>query len=1096
MNNPLWFKDAVIYEVPVKAFHDSNGDGIGDFRGMIERIDYFVELGVNAIWLLPFYPSPQRDDGYDIADYYNVNPAYGTIDDFKELLDEAHKRGIRVITELVINHTSDQNPWFQAARRAPAGSPTRDLYVWSDTPNKYTEARIIFKDFEPSNWSWDPVAKAYYWHRFYHHQPDLNFENPAVHEAVEQVLNYWLEMGVDGLRLDAIPYLFEREGTNCENLPETHKYLKSLRAHMDQKFGDRMFLAEANQRPEDAAAYFGDGDECHMNFHFPIMPRLFMSLQMEDRFPIIDILEQTPPIPPNCQWATFLRNHDELTLEMVTDEERDYMYRVYADDPRARINLGIRRRLAPLLGNNRRRIELINGLLFSLPGTPILYYGDEIGMGDNFYLGDRNGVRTPMQWAPDRNGGFSKANPQQLYLPTIIDPEYHYEAVNVENQRRNPSSLFWWMRRLIAERKRWRAFGQGTIKFFTPENAKVLAFVREFEEEVVLVVANLSRFTQATEIDLSAYAGVVPMEIFSRTRLPELKATPAMFTLGPHDFYWIALRRKGQQTSQEGALQVPVFERELAWSSPFAPGTREFLEREVLPAYLQATAWFPKDRQLREITVSEDLAIGGETKHSHLLLLRASFSDGLPETFALPLQLSGGEAAARYLAESPRAVLARLKSGEEEKVLHDAMLDPAFRAALLRSFAHANGAGRHLHTRQGAALKPEDIERLAVSSQVVSLERANATVSYGGELFLKLFRRLEWGRQPEEDVTRYLHEARKFPHVAPYAGTLSYQPKGLQPATLGLLFGYVANQGDAWLYSVDHVDRYFERLLATRPEITPEALADAIGGHYPERARQLGHHIAEMHLALAADSDHAGFAPEPFTTLYQRSLYQAVRGQVRRTNRLLSSHRWQLPQGVQNLADEVVRDESVLIERVGELLRRKLNAFKTVVHGALHLEQVLNTGKDWVIVDLEGDPSRPLSERSLKRSPLYDVANVIRSFDYAGSSALKRQQPNDVDFLTPWARVWADEISGQFLTAYLQTAAAGTFLPDNGEDLELLLDVLLIERTVAELTNELVHRPALAAIPIRALSELIARKGRSGLVRRVAAAEEAPAVEE
>src|SRR4051794_19739538 len=541
--DPLWYKDAIIYELHVKTFHDSNGDGIGDFRGLIEKLDYLQELGITAIWLLPFYPSPLRDDGYDIADYYDVNPNYGTLQDFKDFLAAAHARGLRVITELVINHTSDQNPWFQKSRRAAPGTPERDLYVWSDTPDKYTGARIIFKDFETSNWSWDPVAKAYYWHRFYSHQPDLNFDNPAVHERVQKVLDFWLSMGVDGLRLDAVPYLYEREGTSCENLQETHEYLVKLRAHVDANFEGRMLLAEANQWPEDAVAYFGKGDESHMNFHFPLMPRMFMSLQMEDRFPIIDILEQTPAIPDNCQWAMFLRNHDELTLEMVTDEERDYMYRVYASDPLARINLGIRRRLAPLLANSRRKVELLNILLFSMPGTPILYYGDEIGMGDNFYLGDRNGVRTPMQWAPDRNGGFFQAEPQQLYPPTIIDPEYHYEAINVENQRRNPSSLFWWMRRLIAERKRWHAFGQGTIKFLTPENAKVLAFLREFEEETVLVVANLSRFTQATEIDLSAYAGVVPMEIFSRTRLPELKTTPAMFTLGPHDFYWIALRR-------------------------------------------------------------------------------------------------------------------------------------------------------------------------------------------------------------------------------------------------------------------------------------------------------------------------------------------------------------------------------------------------------------------------------------------------------------------------------------------------------------------------------------------------------------------------
>src|SRR3954464_3100932 len=474
--DPLWYKDAVIYEVHVRAFADGNGDGIGDFVGLTEKIDYIADLGVNTIWLLPFYPSPLKDDGYDIADYTTVHQSYGTLDDFKTFLDVAHARGLKVITELVINHTSDQHPWFQAARRAPPGSPERDFYVWSDTPDKYRGVRIIFQDFEPSNWSWDPVAKAYYWHRFYAHQPDLNYDNPAVIAAILPLVDYWFDLGVDGLRLDAAPYLYEREGTNCENLPETHDFLKHLRRHVDARFPDRMLLAEANQWPEDAIAYFGTGDECHMAFHFPVMPRLFMAVRMEDRYPIIDILQQTPPIPDTCQWAMFLRNHDELTLEMVTDEERDYMYRAYATDPQARINLGIRRRPAPLLGNDRRKIELMLGLLCSLPGTPVLYYGDEIGMGDNFYLGDRNGVRTPMQWSGDRNAGFSRANPQKLFLPVVIDPEYHFEALNVEAQQNNPSALLWWVKRLLAARKRTQAFGRGTLAFLQPDNYKVLAF--------------------------------------------------------------------------------------------------------------------------------------------------------------------------------------------------------------------------------------------------------------------------------------------------------------------------------------------------------------------------------------------------------------------------------------------------------------------------------------------------------------------------------------------------------------------------------------------------------------------------------------------
>ncbi len=515
--DPLWFKDAVIYETHVRAFADSDGDGIGDFRGLTSRLDYLADLGVTAIWLLPFYPSPLRDDGYDISDYDAVNPMYGTVRDFRRFVEEAHARDLKVITELVINHTSDRHPWFQRAVRAAPGSPERDFYVWSDTDDRWPETRVIFQDFEASNWTWHREAGAYYWHRFYHHQPDLNFDNPLVREAVTDALDHWAEMGVDGMRLDAIPYLFERDGTNNENLPETHDYLKELRAHLDERWPGRMFLAEANQWPEDAAAYFGDGDECHMNFHFPLMPRLYMSVAMEDRFPILDILEQTPEIPDNTQWAVFLRNHDELTLEMVTDEERDYMRRVYASDPQMRINLGIRRRLAPLLANDRRLLELMNALLFSLPGTPVIYYGDEIGMGDNVYLGDRDGVRTPMQWNGDRNAGFSSAHPQKLYLPVIIDPEYHFETVNVEAQQSNERSLWWWMKRTIALRRRHPVFGRGGIRFLHPDNPKVLAFVREHEDETMLVVANLSRHAQATTLDLGEFAGRHPVEMFGAT---------------------------------------------------------------------------------------------------------------------------------------------------------------------------------------------------------------------------------------------------------------------------------------------------------------------------------------------------------------------------------------------------------------------------------------------------------------------------------------------------------------------------------------------------------------------------------------------------
>jgi maltose alpha-D-glucosyltransferase/alpha-amylase len=539
---PLWYRDAIIYQLHVRTFYDSTGDGIGDFQGLIRKLDYIQDLGVTAIWLLPFYPSPLRDDGYDIADYTSINPSYGTLEDFRMFLQEAHRRGLNVITEAVLNHTSDQHPWFQEARSS-RDNPRREWYVWSDSDDRYRDVRIIFVDTEMSNWAWDPVSKSYYWHRFFSHQPDLNFDNPEVREAVADVIKFWMDMGVDGMRLDAVPYLVEREGTSCENLPETHEVLKFLRKKVDEQFSDRMLLAEANQWPSDVRPYFGDGDECHMAFHFPLMPRIFMAVQLEDRKPVIDILKKTPDIPETCQWAIFLRNHDELTLEMVTDEERDYMYDMYAKDPTMRINLGIRRRLAPLLDNDRRKIELMNALLMSLLGTPIIYYGDEIGMGDNIYLGDRNGVRTPMQWSGGWTGGFSLADPEKLYSPVVSNATYCPQAVNVQSQLRSPHSLLSWMKVLIRTRKSTRVFGRGSIEFLYPANHRVLAFTRRLGNETLLIVNNLSSSAQAVELDLSQFKGAIPIEMSGGNIFPRIGQLPYLLTLGAYQFFWFKLRR-------------------------------------------------------------------------------------------------------------------------------------------------------------------------------------------------------------------------------------------------------------------------------------------------------------------------------------------------------------------------------------------------------------------------------------------------------------------------------------------------------------------------------------------------------------------------
>ncbi|HME88158.1 MAG TPA: maltose alpha-D-glucosyltransferase [Chthoniobacterales bacterium] len=1079
MTDPLWFKDAVIYELHVKTFHDSDGDGIGDFRGLIQKLDYLHELGITAIWLLPFYPSPLKDDGYDIADYFDVNPNYGTLDDFRAFLAEAHKRGLRVITELVINHTSDQNPWFQKSRRATPGSPEREFYVWSDTPEKYSEARIIFKDFESSNWSWDPLAKAYYWHRFYSHQPDLNFDNPAVHAAVEKVCDFWLGMGVDGLRLDAVPYLYEREGTSSENLPETHTYLKKLRAHVDQKFPGRSLLAEANQWPEDAVAYFGSGDESHMSFHFPLMPRMFMALQMEDRFPIIDILDQTPPIPDNCQWAMFLRNHDELTLEMVTDEERDYMWRVYANDPHARINLGIRRRLAPLLANSRRKMELLNTMLMSMPGTPIIYYGDEIGMGDNIYLGDRNGVRTPMQWSPDRNAGFSQANPQQLHLPVIIDPEYHYEAINVENQQKNLSSLLWWMRRVIAMRKNFKAFSRGSLEFLFPDNAKVLAFLRRYENETVFVVVNLSRFAQSVELDLSHFAGSVPIEVFSRNEFPIIKKSAYVLTLGPHSHYWFALQPHRDRRRLERKRIVPTLSARPVLQSLLDDGERDRIEREILPEYISNCRWFgAKARTLRQMRVLERSPISSEPNAAQLWVVEASYLDGPTENYSLPVKIAPAEKAKNISQSTPHAVIARFDDGS---ILFDAVWDSDFRERLFRLMLdrqHASGRNGKLV----GALSPH-VRRIETvpPSHVLGAEQSNSSMLFADKFFLKLYRKLEDGVNPDVEVTRFLTERTQFDNVPAFGGAIEYRREKSQPTVVCLLQDAIPAEADAWTMTLDHVGRYYERVLARKAELqnetTPAAplIDELVGGVYPEKAKLLAQRTGELHLALASVPDDPVFAPEPFNAMAQRSVYQSMRALLRRNFDSLKKKLKDVPDHLRAEAKEVLGTEKEILTREKRLLDRKTNAAKIRIHGDYHLGQVLSTGKDFVILDFEGEPARPMSERKLKRSALRDVAAMMRSFQYAAYSALWQpaMRAEDVPFLERWADMWYRQMSSIFLQSYLATSSDAMFVPQNSDDLQILLEAYLLDKAVYEIGYELNNRPDWVVIPIRGIKHIL-----------------------
>jgi maltose alpha-D-glucosyltransferase/alpha-amylase len=1084
-NDSQWYKSAIIYQLHVRAFHDGDGDGVGDFRGLIQKLDYLADLGVTALWLLPFYPSPLRDDGYDIADYLSVHPNYGTLDDFKEFLAEAHKRGLRVITELVVNHTSDQHPWFQRARRSPPGSPERDFYVWSDTPDRYSEARIIFKDFEHSNWSWDHVAKAYFWHRFYSHQPDLNFDNIEVQDALFRALDFWLEMGVDGLRLDAVPYLFEREGTNCENLPETHAFLRKLRAHVDAHYQGRMLLAEANQWPEDAVAYFGSGDECHMAFHFPVMPRMFMALQMEDRFPIIDILDQTPPIPPGCQWASFLRNHDELTLEMVTDEERDYMYRVYAGDPRARINLGIRRRLAPLLANSRRKIELMTTLLLSLPGTPVIYYGDEIGMGDNFYLGDRNGVRTPMQWSSDRNAGFSRANPQQLFLPVIIDPEYHYEAINVETQEKNLSSLLWWTRRVIAMRKRFEAFGRGGIQFLLPDNPKVLAFLRTYEEETILVLVNLSRFAQPVEIDLSAFAGRRPVEVFSQNKFPTIKPGTTLFTLAPHDHYWLSLKPRPERFQLSPGIELPVLETDGNVDSLLSGRYRSVLEQTFLPAWLMDRRWFAgKAHTIRDIAISDLFPVGPDAPNARIAFVEVAYEDVRPEVYLVPLQVTSGSDARRLLAESPRSVIARLISGNEDCVLHDAMESDDFRAALLaliRDRKRVSAPGGELTGIRGAAFEEVSADDpQSLKARVHSVDQSNSSIMYGDSLFLKLYRRLEDGVNPDAELTCFLSERGKFEFVPTYCGTLEFRRSRGESRVLGLMVGQIAHGGEAWSYTVDSVARFFERVLERRPTTAPGAdkdlIEELIGGVYPERVRLLAIRTGEMHLALASDKADPNFSPEPINGQYRRSLYQSMRAMTRRMTLLAQRKLDDVPEQYRKEIADVISAESAILAQQGELLNTRIEAVRTRVHGDFHLGQVLYTGKDFIILDFEGEPARSLTERRMKRSPLRDVAGMMRSFHYAAYAALwqrKTFRSEDVTFLEPWAEAWAEWVARLYLETYQQTVAGAPFIPSDPNAAKVLLRALLLEKATYEVVYELNNRPSWVVLPMRGIRALL-----------------------
>lgn len=1097
-DDPLWYKDAIIYELHIKAFFDSDADGIGDFKGLTSKLDYLKDLGITAIWLLPFYPSPLKDDGYDISDYFDVHPDYGTLKDFREFLYEAHKRGLRVITELVLNHTSDQHAWFQRARRSKPGSAAREFYVWSDTPEKYTDARIIFQDFEPSNWTWDPVAKAYFWHRFYSHQPDLNFDNPQVHKALFKVIDFWMKMGVDGVRLDAIPYLYEREGTNCENLPETYEFLKKLRSHVDRNFKNKMLLAEANQWPEDAVEYFGEGDACHMAFHFPLMPRMFMAIQMEDNFPIIDILDQTPRIPGNCQWALFLRNHDELTLEMVTDEERDYMYHIYARDPRARINLGIRRRLAPLLEKDMKKAKLLHTMLFTLPGTPVIYYGDELGMGDNYYLGDRDGVRTPMQWSPDKNAGFSRANPHQLYLPVIIDFDYHYTTVNIESQLRNPSSFLVWVRHFIGLRKHFKVFGRGSFEIIHSNNRKIFVYVREYEDERILVAVNLSRHPQVVALDVSRYAGLVPEEMFSRGKFLPVREEPYVLTFAPYGTYLFLLKKEEEPSCVSILLDDRHIEVAGHWTQILhGDAVQEFKENAVIP-YMSGCRWFGgKARKVLSLQIEETIPVGREPDLAHILLLRVHYTEGLSDLYVLPITYAAGAVAEDVLEENPQAAITRVSVDGQSGIIYDAVYNQTFCSELLSLITRrkrVKARDGELVSLAGKALRNPSARWVDdLPPKVMATEQSNTSILYGDALFLKIFRHPDAGINPDLEISRFLTERAGFRNIPVFAGGIEYRRKSAEPITLGILVKYIPNSRDTWQAAMDNLKRYYENLIAKRHEY-PEApefpvnLLDAANSEIPapfkeaagelliEMTSLLGRRTAEMHLSLAANNEDSAFKPEPFSLLWQRSVFQSMQGQVKRVFRLVEANLVNIPEEQKPDALEILRLQNRIIEQMRAIVRGKFAARKIRIHGDYHLGQVLYTGKDFIIIDFEGEPVKTLTERRLKRSPLRDVAGMIRSFHYAAYQTLYNEaavRTPDKPVLEKWADLWYRCVSGVFLKTYFEVMEGSKLIPQNREDVEIMLRAFLLDKAVYEIGYELNNRPKWVSIPIRGIRQLM-----------------------
>jgi maltose alpha-D-glucosyltransferase/alpha-amylase len=1089
----LWYKDAIIYQLHVKAFFDGNDDGIGDFQGLIRKLDYLQGLGVTALWLLPFHPSPLRDDGYDIADYKSINSSYGRMADFKSFVREAHRRDLRVITELVVNHTSDQHPWFQRARQAKPGSAFRDFYVWSDTDQKFAGTPIIFLDTEKSNWAWDPVAHAYYWHRFYSHQPDLNFDNPLVFRAVRNVMRFWLDLGVDGLRLDAVPYLIEREGTINENLPETHEVLRRLRRDLDERYTDRMLLAEANEWPEEVLPYFGVGDECHMAFHFPLMPRIYMAVATEDRHPVTDIIRQTPDIPDTCQWVLFLRNHDELTLSMVSDRERDYLWDYYAADRRARINLGIRRRLAPLMENDRRKIELLNALLMSLPGTPVLYYGDEIGMGDNFFLGDRDGVRTPMQWSFDRNGGFSRADAAQLFLPPIMDPVYGFQAVNVEAQSRSPSSLLNWTKRLVAARRSRRALSRGTLRFLYPSNRHVIAYLRQLGDEMMLCVANLSRSAQSVELDLSGLGGRRLIELLGRSVFPAIGDVPYPLTLQGYSFFWFELTLEPVEAQTVATLQaVP---REFVtlvmpdgWKDLFGRHNLPQLESEVIPAYLPRQRWFAIDNQtigtvhvLAHGEIDRLPAEGAPTEVFLPQIIETQFGSGDRQRYFLPLAAIWSPGGSELRQGMLPATLAELRQSRREGALVDALAHDSFPLAIIEAIQHeaiVSLAGGEIHFRKTPIFDHiEAPERLVVRR--VGTAPSTTSVLFDDYGILKIYRRLYPGPHPAIEMARFLIECSDFANTPPLLATIELNLAG-EASVLGGLFGFVRNQGDGWNQALDYLGRYLDD-----GQLGGGAVGVPTGRHAdlpdPDQfflmlARQLGLRTAEMHRALCQNAgDDPSFRPEPIgpedLSGWRIDLEKAAAGMLS----ALEHPKPSLTDPACDLAEQVLGSRADLFTKIRELVPNKIIAQKTRYHGDFHLGRVIVVQNDFFVIDF-GD-AQPSAARGSKSSPLRDLAAMIRSFDYAAATAVRHHaesRPAAAPRMAELADAWRQRAVDGFRAAYRKSMRGCPSYPASKKQAREMIAFFTLERAVHEVTYELANRPAWVEIPLKGLLGILA----------------------